>query len=66
MNNQTEMRMDELDTASGGKITLVAEKGYVGLEVSVGGFGFAVWVTGGSVCGSLTYPGHKGGTCVPA
>ena len=41
MNNEIhELSMDELDAASAGKITVVAEKGY--------------------------YPGHRGGTCVPA
>ena len=67
MNNQIcEMSMDELDAVSGGKFTIVAEKGYVGIEISIGGYGIAVWATGGSVCGAVTYPGHQGGTCVPA
>jgi bacteriocin-like protein len=67
MNNQIcELNMDELDSVSGGNITVVAEKGYVGIEISIGGYGIAVWATEGSVCGSVTYPGHKGGTCVPA
>ena len=67
MNDQIhELSMDELDAASAGKLTVVAERGYVGIEISVGGYGIAVWVTEGSVCGAVTYPGHKGGTCVPA
>ena len=49
----SELSMNELDTVNGGKISLVTDKGYIGLEVSVGGYGFAVWATGGSVCGSV-------------
>ena len=36
-----ELRMDELDTVNGGKISLVTDKGYIGLEVTIGGYGFA-------------------------
>jgi hypothetical protein len=60
-----ELGMDELDTVSGGDITVVAEKGYVGIEISIGGYGVAVWATGGSVCGAINTPSHRGGTCVP-
>ena len=67
MSNQIhELSMNELDAASAGKFTVVVEKGYVGVEISVGGYGIGVWVTGGSVCGAVNYPGHRGGTCVPA
>ncbi len=66
MNNETrEMSLEELDAVSAGEVTLVADKGYVGLEVKVGGYGFGVWVTGGSVCGAIYTPTHNGGTCVP-
>jgi hypothetical protein len=47
---------------------LVTDTGYVGLEVSVGGYGFAVWATGGSVCGSVITPKNPTGTpghCTP-
>ncbi|MBR1152360.1 hypothetical protein [Bradyrhizobium sp. JYMT SZCCT0428] len=60
-----ELSMDELDAVNGGAVTVVADKGYVGIEIRVGGYGFGVWVTGGSVCGALFYPGHTGGTCIP-
>ena len=64
MTNQAcEMSLAELDAVNGGDVTIVAEKGYVGIEVSIGGYGVAVWATGGSVCGSVTTPTHKGGTC---
>jgi hypothetical protein len=67
MNNQIrELSMDELDRVSGGNITVVADKDYVGIEISIGGYGFGVWVTGGSVCGAINTPSHRGGTCVPA
>ena len=64
MNNQAcEMSLAELDAVNGGDVTVVVEKGYVGIEVSIGGYGVAVWATGGSLCGSVTTPTHKGGTC---
>jgi hypothetical protein len=64
MNN--ELTMDQLDRVSGGGITVVADKSYVGLEIKIGGYSVAVWVTGGSVCGSVSSPGHPGGgKCTP-
>jgi len=61
-----EMTFDELNEVSGGGITLVADKNYVGLEISVGGYGVAVWATGGSVCGSVSTPKSPGsGHCTP-
>ena len=65
MNVQQELSMEELNLVSGGDVTVVADKGYVGLEVRVGGYGFGVWVTGGSVCGAIYTPTHNGGTCIP-
>jgi Bacteriocin class II with double-glycine leader peptide len=64
----SELTMDELDTVNGGKFSLVTDKGYVGLEVSIAGYGFAVWATGGSVCGSVITPKNPTGTpghCTP-
>ena len=58
----SEMKMDELDTVNGGKFLLVTDKGYVGLEISIGGYGFAVWATQGSLCGSLISPSNPTGT----
>ena len=52
-----ELTIDEIDLVSGGEITVVAEKGYVGIEISIGGYGVAVWVTEGSLCGQVTTPG---------
>jgi hypothetical protein len=67
MNNEIcELSMDELDAVNGGDITVVIEKDYVGIEIKVGGYGVAVWAMQGSICGSVTTPGHNGGTCVPA
>ena len=54
MNNEIrELSMDELDRVSGGNITVVADKDYVGIEISIGGYGFGVWVTGSLVQRSL-------------
>jgi hypothetical protein len=68
MNSQTyELSMDQLDAVNGGGITIVAEKGYVGVEIKVGGYGVAIWATQGSVCTSVTTPtSNPGGTCTPA
>jgi hypothetical protein len=67
MNNEIcELSMDELDAVNGGEVTVVIEKGYVGIEIKIGGYGVAVWATEGSVCGSVTTPTHNGGTCTPA
>ena len=63
-----ELSMNELDTVNGGKISLDLDTGYIGLEVSIGGYGFAIWATQGSLCGSgispknpIGAPGH----CTP-
>ena len=64
----SELRIDELDTVNGGTFNLVTDKGYVGLEVSIGGYGFAVWATQGSLCGSVITPKNPTGTpghCTP-
>jgi hypothetical protein len=64
----SELSMDELETVNGGKFSVVADKGYVGIEVSIAGYGFAVWATGGSVCGSVITPKNPTGTpghCTP-
>jgi ribosomal protein S3 len=51
-----ELTMDQLDRVSGGDITVVVDKGYAGLEIKVGGYGVAVWVTQGEVHGKVTTP----------
>jgi len=64
----SELSMDELETVNGGKFSVVTDKGYVGVEVSIAGYGFAVWATGGSVCGSVITPKNPTGTpghCTP-
>jgi hypothetical protein len=67
MNNIYELSLDELDTVNGGGLNVVAEKGYVGVEIKIGGYGVAVWATQGSVCGSVTTPtSNHGGKCTPA
>jgi hypothetical protein len=68
MNSQTcELNISQLDAVNGGGITVVAEKGYVGIEIKVGGYGVAIWATEGSVCTSVTTPtSNPGGTCHPA
>ena len=60
-----ELSMDDLDAVNGGAVTVVVDKGYVGIEITIGGYGFGVWATGGSLCGALFSPGHRGGTCIP-
>ena len=60
-----ELSVEELNAASAGSIDIVVDKGYVGVEVHVGGYGFAVWTTGGSVCGATYTPTHTGGSCTP-
>lgn len=65
-NAHYELNIDELESVNGGNVTVVAEKGYVGIEISVGSYGIAVWATQGSICGAVNYPGHRGGTCVPS
>ena len=54
---------EELDLISGGGIVVEADKDYFGIEISVGGWGVAVWVTGGSVCGEVKTPGGRRSGC---
>ena len=64
----SELNMDELDAVNGGKFSVVTDKGYIGVEVSIFGYGFAVWATGGSLCGSTITPSNPTGTpghCTP-
>ena len=64
----SELNLEQLAAVSGGGINLVTDEGYVGLEVTVGGYGFAVWATGGSVCGSVITPSNPTGSpghCTP-
>lgn len=66
--NLTELSGAELDLVTGGGLNVVTAKGYVGVEVTVGGYGVAVWATGGSVCGSVITPKNPTGTpghCTP-
>jgi hypothetical protein len=60
-----ELTAGELNDVGGGEITIVADKDYFGIEVSFGKYGVAVWATGGSVCGAINTPSHRGGTCIP-
>ena len=60
-----ELRLDELNRVGGGEITVVAEPGYVGIEVSIGGYGLAVWATGGSICGQVKTPNGIHSGCTP-
>jgi hypothetical protein len=52
----------ELAGIGGGGVNIVTDKGYVGVEITVGGYGIAVWATGGSVCGSVITPSNPTGT----
>jgi ribosomal protein S3 len=52
----SELNSEELDHVSGGEITVQIDKGYVGIEISIGGYGVGVWVTGGSICGQVKTP----------
>jgi hypothetical protein len=54
---------EELARVSGGGIDVVVDDDYVGIEVSIGGFGFGIWVTGGSLCGSYKTPWRQGSGC---
>jgi hypothetical protein len=65
MSDIRELTANELNDVSGGEITVVADKDYVGIEVRVGGYGFGVWATGGQLCGAIYTPHHNGGTCIP-
>jgi hypothetical protein len=60
-----ELNSEELDHICGGEITLTVEKGYVGLEVSIGGYDVAVWATGGSICGQVKTPHSIHSGCAP-
>jgi bacteriocin-like protein len=63
-----ELSIDELDAVNGGKFSVVTDKGYIGVEVSIFGYGVAVWATGGSLCGSVITPSNPTGTpghCTP-
>ena len=71
MNSQTyELSMDQLNAVNGGGLTIIAEKGCVGVEIKVGGYGVAILATQGSVCTSCTSvttpTSNPGGTCTPA
>jgi hypothetical protein len=46
----------EPDAVSAGEVNIVTDTGYVGIEIKVGGYGVAVWATGGSICGSVITP----------
>lgn len=63
--NLRELTADELDLVSGGDIGVVADKDYFGIEVSIGGYGVAVWFTGGSACGQVKGPGGQRSGCTP-
>ena len=66
--NLTELSGAELDLVTGGGLNVVTDKSYVGVELTVGGYGFAVWATGGSVCGSVITPKNPTGSpgqCTP-
>jgi hypothetical protein len=56
---------EELDRVCGGEITLTVDKGYVSLEVSIGGYGGAVWATEGSICGQVKTPHSIHSGCTP-
>ena len=60
-----ELTASELNDISGGEITVVADKDYFGIEISFGKYGVGIWVAGGSVCGAINTPSHRGGTCIP-
>jgi hypothetical protein len=59
------LSLEELNLVSGGEITVVAEKGYVGIEISIGGYGIAVWATEGSICGQVKTPHGIHSGCTP-
>ena len=63
MTDIRELNIAERDAVyGGGGVTIVADKGYVGVEINIGGYGVAIWATNGSVCASVTTPTSKGGT----
>jgi hypothetical protein len=59
------LSLEELDRVSGGEIIVVADKDYFGIEVSIGGYGFGFWITGGSLCGQIKTPGGIHSGCTP-
>jgi hypothetical protein len=59
------LNSEELDHVCGGEVTLTVEKGYVGIEVSIGGYGVAVWATGGSICSQVKTPSSIHSGCTP-
>jgi hypothetical protein len=61
----SELNSEELDHVNGGEVTVTVEKGYVGIEVSIGGYGIAVWATGGSICGQVKTPNGIHSGCTP-
>ena len=60
-----ELNSEELDHVSGGEVIVHVDKGYAGIEIKLGGFGIAVWVMDGSVCGQVTTPFGIHGGCTP-
>lgn len=60
-----ELSSEQLDHVCGGEIIVTAEKGYVGIEVSIGGYGIAVWATEGSICGQVKTPHSNHSGCTP-
>jgi len=63
-----ELSFAELDAVSAGEVNIVTDTGYVGIEIKIGGYGFAVWATGGSICGSVITPQNPAGVpghCIP-
>jgi hypothetical protein len=63
-----ELSFAELDAVNAGEVNIVTDKGYIGIEIKVGGYGVAVWATGGSVCGSIITPQNPAGIpghCIP-
>ena len=60
-----ELSSEQLDRVCGGEIIVTAEQGYVGIEVSIGGYGIAVWATEGSICGQVKTPHSNHSGCTP-
>ena len=59
--NVYELNIDKVDMVSGGDVSVVIVKEYIGVPVTIGGYGFAVWGTEGSVCGSVITPKNPAG-----
>jgi hypothetical protein len=64
-NTMRPLTIEELSAVSGGGIVVEADDGYFGIEISIGGYGVGVWVTGGSVCGQVKTPGSIRSGCTP-